>query len=228
MTLAIPGALLLLALVVLPRLWVLSVMRRHAGPRAEIPWTGGEFARHLFDRMKLTTVKVEETERGDHYHPLAKSVRLSAENFRGRSMTTVVVAAHEVGHAMQDATGYSPLQTRTRVAGAADFVQKAGTILILASPALAAILRHPGGMFIGLAAAVLINFTAVAMHGVTLPVEFDASFNRALGVLKHGRFIPEEEMGAARHILSAAAYTYVAGALIDLINLPRLLKGLRM
>lgn len=228
MMLAIPAALLLLALVVMPRLWVLSVMRRHAGARAEIPWTGGEFARHLLDRMKLTKVKVEETERGDHYHPLAKSVRLSAENFHGRSLTAVVVAAHEVGHAMQDATGYSPLQTRTRVAGAADFVQKAGTILIIASPALAAILRHPGGMLIGLVAAVLMNLTAVAMHAVTLPVEFDASFNRALGVLKHGRFIPEEEMGAPRHILSAAAYTYVAGALIDLINLPRLLKGLRM
>jgi Zn-dependent membrane protease YugP len=139
-----------------------------------------------------------------------------------------VVAAHEVGHAMQDATGYAPLQTRTQVAGAADFVQKAGTILIIASPAIAGILRHPGGMLIGLAAAVLMNLTAVAMHAVTLPVEFDASFNRALGLLKHGRFIPEEEMGAARHILSAAAYTYVAGALLDLINLPRLLKGLRM
>jgi Zn-dependent membrane protease YugP len=227
MMLAIPAALLLLALVVMPRLWVLSVMRRHAGARAEIPWTGGEFARLLLDRMKLTKVKIEETERGDHYHPLAKSVRLSAENFHGRSLTAVVVAAHEVGHAMQDATGYSPLQTRTRVA-AADFVQKAGTILIIASPALAAILRHPGGMLIGLVAALLMNLTAVAMHAVTLPVEFDASFNRALGVLKHGRFIPEEEMGAARHILSAAAYTYVAGALIDLINLPRLLKGLRM
>jgi Zn-dependent membrane protease YugP len=65
------------------------------------------------------------------------------------------------------------------------------------------------------------------MHVVTLPVEFDASFNRALVVLKHGRFVPESEMGAARHILSAAAYTYVAAALVDLINLPRLLRGLR-
>jgi hypothetical protein len=61
-----------------------------------------------------------------------------------------------------------------------------------------------------------------------LPVEFDASFNRALVVLKHGRFVPENEMGAARHILSAAAYTYVAAALTDLINLPRLLRGLRL
>ena len=226
--LAISAALLLLALVVMPRLWVLSVMRRHAGTRAEIPWTGGEFARHLLDRMKLSKVKVEETERGDHYHPLAKSVRLSADNFHGRSLTAVVVAAHEVGHAMQDATGYGPLRTRTQVAGVADFIHKVGAVLIIASPALAALLRQPGGLLLGLAAAVLMNLTAVVMHAVTLPVEFDASFNRAMVVLKHGKFIPEEEMGAARHILTAAAYTYVASALIALINLPRLLRGLRI
>jgi Zn-dependent membrane protease YugP len=138
-----------------------------------------------------------------------------------------VIAAHEVGHAMQDATGYAPLTTRTRIAGIADYVHKVGALLIIASPAIAALMRHPGGLVIGLVAAILVNLSAVVMHVVTLPVEFDASFNRALVVLKHGRFVPENEMGAARHILSAAAYTYVAAALIDLINLPRLLRGLR-
>jgi Zn-dependent membrane protease YugP len=88
-------------------------------------------------------------------------------------------------------------------------------------------MRHPGGLVIGLVAAILVNLSAVVMHVVTLPVEFDASFNRALVVLEQGRFVPKEELGAARRILSAAAYTYVAAALIDLINLPRLLRGLR-
>jgi hypothetical protein len=138
-----------------------------------------------------------------------------------------VVAAHEVGHAMQDATGYAPLATRTRIAGIADYVHKIGAVLIIAAPAIAALMRHPGGLVIGLVAAILVNLSAVVMHVVTLPVEFDASFNRALVVLEQGRFVPKEELGAARHILSAAAYTYVAAALIDLINLPRLLRGLR-
>src|SRR5260370_6506041 len=176
--------------------------------------------------MKHKSVKVEETVEGDHYPPLAKSVRLETEHHLGRSLTAIVIAAHEVGHAMQDAIGYAPLQTRTRIAGVADFIHKLGAVLIIASPALAALLRHPGGFVIGLAAAVLMNLSAVVMHAITLPVEFDASFNRALVVLKHGKFIPEEEMGAARHILSAAAYTSVAAALIDLINLPRLVRGL--
>ena len=228
MTLAIPTALLFLALVIAPQLWISSVMRRFSGQRQEIPWTGSEFARYLLDGMKLTTVKVEETESGDHYHPLAKAVRLGTEHFHGRSLTAVVVAAHEVGHAMQDATGYPPLQTRTRLAGVADYVQKVSTLLIIASPALAALIRHPLGLVIGLVAAVAVNLTAVMMHVVTLPVEFDASFNRAMLVLRQGRLIPEEDMGAARHILSAAAYTYVARALIDLINLPRLMRGMRL
>ena len=226
MILAIPAALLVLALIVAPQLWITSVMKRHGSQRPAIPWTGGEFARMLLDGMKLTKVKVEETALGDHYHPLAKSVRLKTEHYFGRSLTAIVIAAHEVGHAMQDATGYGPLQTRTRVAEVADFIHKAGALFVIASPAIAALLRHPGGLLIGLAAALLMNISAVVMHAVTLPVEFDASFNRALVVLRHGNFIPESEMGAARHILSAAAYTYVAAALIDLINLPRLVRGL--
>ena len=228
MILAIPAALIFLALVIVPRLWIASVFRRHGGQRQEIPWTGAEFARHLLDGMKLNHVKAEETEQGDHYHPLLKSVRLSTEHFHGRSLTAIVVAAHEVGHAMQDATGYAPLRTRTRIATTAGYIHKVGALFVIAAPVLAVLLRHPAGLVIGLVAAVLVNLTAVVMHAVTLPVEFDASFNRALVVLRHGRFIPDAEMGAARHILSAAAYTYVAQALVDLINLPRLLRGLRL
>jgi len=226
MILAIPAALLVLALIVAPQLWIASVMKRHGSQQPDIPWTGGEFARMLLDGMKLTAVKVEETEMGDHYRPLAKSVRLKTEHYFGRSLTAIVIAAHEVGHAMQDATGYAPLETRTRIAGAAKYIHKVGALFVIASPVIAAVVRHPGGLLLGLAAAILINLTAVVMHAVTLPVEFDASFNRALVVLEHGRFIPQEDMGSARHILSAAAYTYVASALVDLINLPRLLRGL--
>jgi hypothetical protein len=223
----VPPALLVLALIVAPQLWIMSVMKRHGQQRPVIPWTGGEFARHLLDGMKLNKVKVEETQEGDHYHPLAKAVRLKTDHYFGRSLTSIVVAAHEVGHAMQDATGYAPLATRTRIAGIADYVHKIGAVLIIAAPAIAALMRHPGGLVIGLVAAILVNLSAVVMHVVTLPVEFDASFNRALVVLEQGRFVPKEELGAARHILSAAAYTYVAAALVDLINLPRLLRGLR-
>lgn len=226
MILAILAVIMVIGLAVVPQLWVASVMKRHGAQRTEIPWTGGDFARMVLDRMNLASVKVEATDRGDHYDPIAKAVRLKSAHFSGKSLTAIVIAAHEIGHAMQDATGFAPLQTRTRFAGAANLINKAGAVLIIASPAIAAAVRHPAGALIGLGAAVLVNLTAVVMHAATLPVEYDASFNRALVVLEHGNFVPREEMGAARHILSAAAYTYVAAALMDLINLPRLLRGL--
>jgi Zn-dependent membrane protease YugP len=214
----------MLALVVLPQLWVTSVLHRHSKPRSNLPRTGGEFARYLLDGMKLNHVKVEETDLGDHYHPLAKAVRLKAEHFYGRTLTAVVIAAHEVGHAMQDATGYGPLQTRTRLAATASYIEKVGGIVLIAAPIFAIILRNPIGIVLGIAAGVIISASAVIMHAVTLPVEFDASFRRALPLLDEGRLIPREDLGAAKHILTAAAYTYVAAALISLINVTRWLR----
>ena len=117
MALAIIAVIALVAFVVLPRYWVKSVIERHSADRLDIPGTGGELARHLLDGMKLGHVKVEEAKStGDHYDPVAKAVRLAPEHFNGRSLSAVVIAAHEVGHAMQDATGYRPLQVRTRLA----------------------------------------------------------------------------------------------------------------
>ncbi len=214
-------AVLFVVLFLAPQLWVLTVMRRYADHNQGLAWTGGAFARFLLDQMKLNEVKVEETERGDHYHPLAKAVRLSTENFHAKSLTAIVVAAHEVGHAMQDATGYEPLRVRTRLADVAHYVHVVGTLFIAASPAIAIIVRHPAGLLLGVGAAALMNLTAAALHLVTLPVEFDASFNRALTVLKQGGFVPPERLGAARHILSAAAFTYVAAALTSLFRLRR-------
>ena len=112
--------LLVLALVIglamLPQIWVRNVIARHSADRPDIPGTGGQFARHLLDEMKLNHVKVEETNLGDHYDPEAKAIRLLPQNMNGRSLAAVVIAAHEAGHAMQDATGYQPLQARTRLA----------------------------------------------------------------------------------------------------------------
>src|SRR5690606_15058072 len=88
--------LLLLALLVVPGVWVQSVMRRYALPADRYPRTGGQVARELLDSAGLRDVRVEQTERGDHYDPLEKVVRLSAGNFDGRSLTAVAVAAHEV------------------------------------------------------------------------------------------------------------------------------------
>jgi uncharacterized protein len=217
----------ILALAFLPGLWVKGVIKRHSIERTDFPGTGGELARHLLDGMKLSHVKVEQTDLGDHYDPIDKVVRLSANHMHKKSLSAVVVAAHEVGHAMQDATDYAPLKARTRLAKQAHRVEMLGSILMLLSPVMLLIAKAPGIMIAQLAAGIIILSFSVLMHAVTLPVEYDASFNRALPVLKAGNYIADRDMVSARQILRAAALTYVAAAAMTLLDITRWLRVLR-
>jgi Zn-dependent membrane protease YugP len=228
----VTAILLVLALVIglamLPQIWVRNVISRHSADRLDIPGTGGQFARHLLDGMKLHHVKVEETNLGDHYDPDDKAIRLLPQNMNGRSLAAIVIAAHETGHAMQDATGYKPLQARTRVAKQAVNIQKVGAIVMLAAPILMVLARTPNLLIIEIAAGVVILGLSIVMHAFTLPVEFDASFRRALPVLKEGGYIQDADMPAARQILRAAAFTYVAAAAMSLLDVARWIRILRM
>ena len=103
------------ALVFGPGWWVRNVMSRYSSPDDRYDGSGGELARHLLDSLDLQDVKVEETTKGDHYDPQEKVIRLTAGNLNGHSLTAVTVAAHEVGHALQDATGYAPLKIRSQL-----------------------------------------------------------------------------------------------------------------
>ena len=217
----------LLVLAFLPQMWVKSVIQRHSQQRQDFPGTGAEFARHILDEMRLNNVLVEETDMGDHYDPEAKAVRLSPPHYRGRSLSAVVIAAHEVGHAMQDATEYGPLKARTRMAKSAHRLQNVAFVILLAAPILMIIAKNPAILLLELAAGGIIIGLTVLMHAVTLPVEFDASFGRAMPVLKAGGYISERDMPAARSILRAAAYTYVAAAAMSLLDIMRWLRILR-
>ena len=217
----------ILALAFLPQMWVKKVIRENGGQRSDLAGTGGELARHLLDGMKLGHVKVEETKLGDHYDPEAKAVRLLPAHFGGRSLSAIVIAAHEVGHAMQDATGFKPLQARTRLAKQAHKIEFVGSVVLLASPLVMILAKSPKLIIIELAAGLLILGFSVLIHAVTLPVEFDASFGRALPVLKDGGFIGKDDMPAARRILRAAALTYVAAAAMSLLDVMRWIRFLR-
>jgi Zn-dependent membrane protease YugP len=218
---------LVLGLAVLPQVWVRRVIARHSRSRPDLAGTGGEFARHLLDGMKLHHVKVEATDLGDHYDPDAKAVRLLPQHLKGRSLTALVIAAHETGHAMQDATGYRPLKERTRLAKQAIRIEKVGAVVMLAAPIVMVLARAPHLLLIQALAGVLILGLSIVMHAYTLPVEYDASFRRALPLLEAGRYIPERDMPAARQILRAAAFTYVAAAAMSLLDVARWIRVLR-
>jgi Zn-dependent membrane protease YugP len=219
---------LIFALALLPQLWVKRVIARHAGERADFPGTGGEFARHILDEMKLSHVKVEETTLGDHYDPDAKAVRLLPDHLKGRSLSAVVIAAHEAGHALQDAAGYPPLAARTRLAKQALRMEKVAAIVMLAAPIVMALAKAPHILLIEVFVGVMIFALSILLHAVTLPVEFDASFGRALPILKAGRYLDDKDMPAAKEILRAAAFTYVAAAAMSLLDVARWIRVLRM
>lgn len=209
-----------------PHLWARHIMNRY-NQREYFSGNGMELARLILDEMNLNDVTVEKTEIGDHYNPLTKAISLTNARCGRRTLTAVVVAAHEVGHAIQDHTDYLPLQTRTRMIGTAAKFERIGAALIMGVPLLAIITRVPAAgflMFLGGFATLCIP---LLVHLLTLPTEFDASFNRALPLLASGKYIPQEDIPAAKKILLACALTYVANALVGLLNVWRWIRILR-
>ena len=213
--------LVFIAVVIGPGLWVSAVMKRYHFPKNRYPKTGGQVARELLDGLSLEHVRTETTERGDHYDPLEKAVRLSSANFDGRSLTALTVAAHEVGHAIQDADGFKPLRWRTRLVKWVGPVEKVGAGLLMLAPFTVALTRIPMIGLITLFGGMLVLGSGVAVHALTLPAEFDASFRRALPLVKLRGVLREEDMPRARRLLLAAALTYVSGALQSLLNIAR-------
>lgn len=216
----------LLALVYGPAYWVRRVMARHRQPANRYPGTGAELARHLLRRLDMAQVTVELSDMGDHYDPAARAVRLSPDNYHGRHLTAVTVAAHEVGHAIQDAVGYPPLAWRTWLVKLAVQGQRIGVAMLLAIPVLMLLTRTPAAAGLLLVAVLLSMGLAIVVHLVTLPTELDASFSRALPLLEAGYLKPEDQR-AARRILTAASLTYVAAALASLLNVWVWLRLLR-
>jgi Zn-dependent membrane protease YugP len=209
-----------------PHLWAKHVLDKH-NRQEYFSGTGFDLARMVLERLKLNDVTVEVTDTGDHYDPVGKTIRLTRQICDRKTLTAVVVAAHEVGHAIQDHTGYKPLKTRTRMIGTAQKLERFGAVIMMGVPVLAALTRAPSVgilMFLGGFATLCIP---VLVHFLTLPTEFDASFNRALPMLSSGSYIPPEDIPAAKKILLACALTYVSNSLIGLLNVWRWIRLLR-
>lgn len=219
---------LLLAVTVGPGLWVRAVMRKYSRPQDRYPFTGATLARRLLDDSGLGHVSLEQTSAGgDHYDPTSRTVRLSPEHYDGRSLTAVTVAAHEVGHAIQHERNYGPLTWRTQLVRLVQPLEQVGAGVLILTPFLAAITRAPAVMGLTFLAGILTLLLGVVVHGLTLPTEFDASFRRALPLLENRQVLHRGDAPHARRILTAAALTYVAGALMSLLNVARWFALLR-
>lgn len=219
---------LLLAVVFGPQLWAQYTFRRYAKPRDDIPGNGAQLARHLLKTLDMDHVKVEETRPNqDHYDPRDKAVRLSPDNYTRNSLTAITVAAHEVGHAIQDHRNEPMHALRGKLVGIAGHIQKIGAGILVLMPIIALVTRSPAIGLLTLLAGITSMAVATIVHLITLPVELDASFNKALPLLFKGNYIEEKDRPAARRILRAAALTYVAASLASLLNLWRWIAILR-
>jgi len=125
-----------------PHLWARHVLNRY-NRQEYFSGSGIDLARLVLERLNLNDVTVEMTDTGDHYDPAGKTIRLTKKVGGRKTLTAVVVAAHEIGHAIQDHSGYKPLKTRTRMIGTAQKVERFGAIIMMAVPVLAGVTRDP-------------------------------------------------------------------------------------
>ena len=178
--------------------------------------TGAEVARRILDDNGLYNVHVEET-RGylsDHYDPRSKVVRLSSANYHGHSLAATAVAAHEVGHAIQDQQDYAFLRLRHSLVPVANFGSNLSWVFIM----IGIFASIPSFMLLG----IVFMLGAVLFQLVTLPVEFNAS-NRAMDQVISLGIITNQEERETKSVLNAAALTYVAAAAVAVLELVRLI-----
>ncbi len=210
-----------LALIFGPGLWVKHVLARYSLPADRYKGSGAQLARYLLDKNGMTDVRVEQTDQGDHYDPSDKAVRLTPDKYSGHSLTAIAVAAHEVGHAVQDRTGYGPLRFRHRLVQALRPVERVGAGILMLSPFIGMLTKAPSLGIVMFLGGLMSLGTATLVHLVTLPTEIDASFGRALPLLESHRVLQPADRPHARRLLRAAAFTYVAASLMSLLNIAR-------
>ena len=194
---------------------VKSTFSKYAKKMSEKNITGTQAAAYLLKvngiaDVKLGRIKGDLT---DHYDPTDKTLRLSDSTYNSTSIAAIGVAAHETGHAIQHAKKYFPLVFRRVLVPIANIGSSAGPWLAI----LGIVMSFPLLTDIG----ILLFAGAVLFYLVTLPVEFNAS-NRALKILKQNNVLSSDELKGVKKVLSAAAMTYVASALVAMANFLRL------
>jgi hypothetical protein len=193
--------------------WLKKTVTQNMQVSVHTGMTGAQVAREILDRNGMQDVPVEPSPGGplsDHYDPRKKSVHLSQGVYDGTAVASTAIAAHEVGHAIQHAKAYAPFRVRSALWPVVAFASSAWIFLLLIGAVLGAL---------GLIQLAIILYSVVVLFQlVTLPVEFDAS-RRALAQLKGLALVSTGEGQGAKKVLTAAAMTYVAGALAALSQL---------
>ncbi len=209
----------------LPNIWVNYILKKYNKILPDMPFTGKELGNKIIKEQQLDKVTINPIKQLDHYNPINKKIHISDDKINKKSITSIAVITHEIGHAIQDKENYKPLKLRQTLIEKTLIFQRLGSILlIIGLPSIFAFTKSP---FVTLIAALIIMgclTTNVLIHLITLPVELDASFKRALPILK--KYVPRENIYQCKSVLRAAALTYLAQSIVSIFRLKVILVSL--
>ena len=206
------------AVLFIPSIWVNYILKKNNKILKDMPFTGEELGNQILENLKINNVTIQSIKQLDHYNPIEKKVNISEDKIDKKSITSISVVVHEIGHAIQDKENYKPLIIRQRLIEKTMLFQKLGSfLLIIGLPSIFAFTKSPFLTFISAIIIMGCLSTNVLIHLITLPVEFDASFKRALPILQ--KYVPKENMKQCRSVLRAAALTYLAQSIVSIFRL---------
>jgi Zn-dependent membrane protease YugP len=200
-----------------PVIWLNYVFRKNDQILINMPFTGLEFGKLILKDYGLTEVKIEKSLSVDHYDLLEKKVKVTQERLSKKSLTAISIVCHEIGHAIQHKEKYKALEQRTSLVKNTAWISQIGSsILLIGIPTILATGYYPL-IKVCLLLALLSLLIGIIVHLITLEVELDASFNKALPILIEK--VPPEYHDTCKSILRAAAFTYVIGVVRNFVSL---------
>ncbi len=209
--------IIFLVLSTAPVIWLNYVFHKNDQILINMPFTGLEFGRLILSDYGLTEVKIEKSLSVDHYDLLEKKVKVTEDRLSKKSLTAISIVCHEIGHAIQHKEKYKALEQRTSLVKNTAWISQIGSsILLIGIPTILATGYYPL-VKICLLLALLSLLIGIIVHLITLEVELDASFNKALPILIEK--VPAEYHESCRSILRAAAFTYVIGVVRNFVSL---------
>ena len=209
--------IIFLVLSTAPVIWLNYVFHKNDQILINMPFTGLEFGKLILKDYGLTEVKIEKSLSVDHYDLLEKKVKVTQDRLSKKSLTAISIVCHEIGHAIQHKEKYKALEQRTSLVRNTAWISQIGSsILLIGIPTILATGYYPL-IKVCLLLALLSLLIGIIVHLITLEVELDASFNKALPILIEK--VPPEYHDSCKSILRAAAFTYVIGVVRNFVSL---------
>ena len=209
--------IILFVLSLLPMAWLNYVFKKNDAILINMPFTGLEFGETILNEIGLNDVKIEKSLTVDHYDLSEKKVKVTEDRLSKKSLTAISIVCHEIGHAIQHKQKYKPLEQRTTLVKNTAWISQLGSgLLMVGIPTILATGSY-NLIKVCLLLVLLSLLIGIVVHLITLEVELDASFNKALPIIKDK--VPSEYHDACESILKAAAFTYVIGVVRNFISL---------